>query len=119
MRRLMLILTGSMLVVLTACTKYVIPKPDCPEDLPTNVSYTSDVQPLFDANCVMCHGGSQAPDLSPGWSYDELTQGGYVDTDFPCDSKLYQVFSGTHDGRASDEEIKTMLGWMTEGAQDN
>jgi len=119
MRRLMMMLSGSMLLMLTACTKYEIPKPDCPEDLPANVSYASDVQPIFDANCVMCHGGSQSPDLSPGWSFDELTEGGFLDTDFPCSSRIYEVFSGSHDGRASEEEILTILGWISEGAENN
>ena len=119
MRRLLMILTGSLLLILSGCTKYEIPRPECPEDLPTGVSYSTDVQAIFDANCVMCHGGSQAPDLSPGWSYDELIDGDYVDTEFPCSSSLYEVFSGTHDGRASDEELLTILGWIDEGAKDN
>jgi len=119
MRRLLMILTGSMIVILSGCTKYEIPAAECPEDLPTNVSYSADVQPIFDANCVMCHAGGQSPDLSPGWSYDELIDGDYVDTDFPCSSPLYEVFSGTHDGRARDEELLTILGWIDEGAKDN
>ena len=118
MRRLM-ILTGSMIVILAACTQYEIPAPECPEDLPTNVSYSADVQPIFDASCVMCHSGGQSPDLRPDWSYDELIDGGYVDTDFPCSSELYLVLIGSHDGRATDEEELIILGWMDEGAEDN
>ncbi len=114
----MMIVTGSMIVILTACTKYEIPKPDCPENLPTNVSYAGDVQPIFDSRCLMCHGGSQSPDLSPGWSYDELTQGGYIDTDFPCSSLLYIKLSEGHN-TPPEEELLTILGWITEGAQDN
>ncbi len=68
-------------------------------------SYAADIQPIFNQNCIACHSGSQSPDLSDGWSYDELMDGGYVDTDFPCESILYQVFSGTHDGRATEEEV--------------
>ena len=119
MRRLMMILTGSMIVILTGCTKYEIPKPDCPENLPTNVSFAADVQAVLDQKCVACHGGGQAPNLSPGWSYDELIDGGYVDTEFPCSSAIYEKLTGSHDGRATEEDILTILGWMTEGAQDN
>ena len=119
MRRLMLIVTGSMIVILTGCTKYEIPKPECPENLPTNVSFAGDVQPIFDQNCVSCHGGGQAPNLSPGWSYDELIFGGYVDTEFPCSSSLYEKLNGSHSGNASEEELLTILGWIDEGAQDN
>ena len=64
MRRLMMLLTGSMIVILTGCTKYEIPKPECPEDLPTSVSFAGDVQPIFDQKCVSCHSGGQNPNLS-------------------------------------------------------
>ena len=119
MRRYIFVLTGALVLILSACTKYQIPKPECPEDLPTNVSFSGDIQPIFNANCIVCHSGGQAPDLSEGWAYDELTEGGYVDTDFPCESKIYQVFSGSHGGRANDDEVLTILGWITEGAQNN
>lgn len=119
MRRLLLILTGSMIVILTGCTKYEIPKPECPENLPTSVSFAGDVQAIFDQNCVACHGGGQAPNLSPGWSYDELIDGGYVDTEFPCSSLIYEQLTGSHSGRASEEELLTILGWIDEGALDN
>jgi len=119
MRRLMIILVGSLIMILSGCTKYEIPKPPCPENLPTNVSFNTDVQAIFDKSCVMCHGGGQVPTLLPGWSYDELIDGGYVDTEFPCSSLLYEKLTGNHTGRASDEEILTILGWISEGAQDN
>jgi hypothetical protein len=119
MRRLMIILTGSLIMILSGCTKYEIPKPECPENLPTNVSFAGEVQPIFDQKCVACHGGGQSPRLSPGWSYDELIDGGYVDTEFPCSSLLYEQLNGSHSGRASEEEMLTILGWIDEGAQDN
>ncbi len=119
MRRMIMILAGSLILILSACTKYEIPAPECPDNLPTNVSFSGDVQAIFDQNCVVCHGGGQAPDLSPGWAYDELIDGDYVDTEFPCSSLIYQVFLGSHGGRASDDEILTILGWIDEGAKDN
>ena len=119
MRRLLMILTGSLIVILAACTKYEIPKPPCPEDLPTNVSYSADVQTIFDAKCVMCHNGGQTPDLRAGYSYDELIDGGYVDTEFPCSSKIYEKLTGSHADRVTEEDVLTILGWMDEGAEDN
>jgi len=118
MRRLM-ILAGSMIVILAACTQYEIPAPECPEDLPTNVSYSADVQSIFDASCVMCHSGDQAPDLRPDWSYDELIDGEYVDIDFPCSSYLYEILIGSHADRVTEDEVLTILGWIDEGAEDN
>jgi len=119
MRRLIFLLTGALFLTLSGCTKYQIPAPECPEDLPTNVSFSGDIQPIFNANCIVCHSGGQPPNLSEGWAYDELIDGGYVDTDFPCESEIYQVLTGTHTGRATDDEVLTILGWIDEGAQDN
>ena len=119
MRRLIMLLTGSMIVILTGCTKYEIPKPDCPEDIPTSVSFAGDVQAIFDQKCLSCHGGGQAPDMRPGYAYDELIDGGYIDTDFPCSSSLYEKLNGNHSGRTSEEETLTILGWISEGAEDN
>jgi len=119
MRRMMLIMTGSMLVILSACTQYEIPAPECPEDLPTGVSYANDIQPIYDQSCVMCHSGGQVPDLRPDWSYDELIDGEYVDTDFPCSSSLYEVLIGSHADRVTEDEVLTILGWIDEGAEDN
>jgi hypothetical protein len=119
MRRLIFIMTGSLILFLSGCTKYQIPKPECPEEVPVDVSFAGDVQTIFDSNCLVCHAGGQSPDLSPGWSRDELIDGGYVDTDFPCSSRIYEVFSGSHGDRANEEEILTILGWIYEGALDN
>ena len=106
-----------LLVMAASCTNYQFAI-DCPEGT-EGMSYSADIQPIFDANCKACHSGGQSPNLSAGSSYDELTEGGYIDAEFPCESKLYQVFSGTHGGRASDEEILMILGWIQDGAEDN
>jgi len=118
MRRLIFALTGALVLILSACTKYEIPTPPCP-DGDTSAKLSTELQPIFDKNCIMCHSGSQSPDLSAGWAYDELMDGGYVDTEFPCESVLYQVFSGSHDSRATDDEILQILGWIQDGAKDN
>lgn len=118
MRRVIFILTGSLILLLSGCSKYEIPVPECPEGS-SGISFSADIQPIFDAKCVVCHGGATAPDLSDGWSYEELIDGEYVDTEFPCSSILYEVFSGTHDGRATDEEVLDILGWIQEGAENN
>lgn len=117
MRRVIFFATGLLIAFLSACSNYEYPV-DCPDGA-TNVSYSGDVQPIFNSNCVSCHSGGQAPALTEGWSYDELVDGGYVDTDSPCESSLYQIFGGTHDGRADSIQISQILGWIQEGAQDN
>lgn len=119
MRRVIIFATGLVITILAACDNYTIPTPDCPEGT-SGVSFSGDIQPIFNSKCTSCHSGAQVPDLREGWSYDELINGGYVaEPDFACESILYQKFSGTHDGRASDDEIMQILGWIQEGAQDN
>ena len=118
MRREMILLTGLLILILSGCTKYEIPTPPCP-DGDTSAKYAADIQPIFNQKCITCHSGSQKPDLSDGWSYDELIDGGYVDTDFPCESLLYQKFSDSHDGRATEEEVLQILGWIQDGANNN
>jgi len=119
MRRVIYILTGSLILILSGCSKYEIPAPEYPDGIPTDISFSGDIQPFFDNSCVMCHSGGQSPDLSAGWSYEEIIDGGYVDTDDPLASPLYGIFSGTHDGRATNHEVLSILGWIIEGAENN
>ncbi len=114
-----------MIAILAACDKYTIPTPPCEEGA-TDVSYSGDIQPIFDNKCVSCHSGDKAPDLRKGWSYDELINGvgstgePYVaEPEFACESILYQTVSGGHYAETSDDEILQILGWIQEGAQDN
>ncbi len=66
MRRTIYILTGLLILILSGCIKYEIPAPECPDNLPTGVSFATDIQTIFDQKCAVCHSGGQAPDLSPG-----------------------------------------------------
>jgi hypothetical protein len=103
-------------LLLGSCQKVVYP----PIEVPTDVSYSADIQPIWDAKCVSCHGGGISPDLRPDVSYAELVNGGYVDTGNPEESSLMQkLYSGSHDARASEEEKQTILAWITEGALNN
>lgn len=112
-------MTGLMILILSGCANYEIPATECPEGA-EDVSFSGDIQPIFNSNCISCHSGSQSPDLSDGWSHGELVDGGYVaEPEFACESILYQVFSGSHDGRADTVQISQILGWIQQGAQDN
>ena len=108
-----------MVLILSGCSNYEIPAPECPEGT-GGVSFKGDIQPIFNSKCISCHSGSQAPTLSEGWAYEELSDGGYLaEPEFACESILYQKFLGTHSGRVSDDELMQILGWIQEGAQDN
>jgi len=47
-----------------------------PTDQPidnTPLSFKTDIQPIFDANCIACHNGNLNPDLRDGNSYAALS----------------------------------------------
>ena len=109
--------TGMFLtaLLLSSCEKVVYP----PIEAPTDVSYSADIQPIFDAKCISCHAGSLSPDLTPEVSYEELMNGGYVDTINPPNSLLMQQLYGSHDARATETEKQSILVWIEGGALNN
>jgi hypothetical protein len=107
------VLTGILLF--GSCEKVVYPIPE----LPDTVSYSLDIQPIWDNKCVSCHSGSRDPDLRPDNSYASLINGGYVDTDNPEDSELIKKLYGSHDARATETEKQVILLWIEEGAKNN
>lgn len=115
MRRLGFVVTSIMLFFISSCEKYTIPKPE----VPTGISFSEDILPLFEASCVSCHSGGIPPDLSPEVAYEELIDGGYVDTADPESSELYTKLLGSHSSRATEEQKLLILQWITEGASDN
>jgi len=116
MRRLTLLCIGMLMALATGCEKYMIPPPVIEE----GVSYSEQVQPIFDGNCVTCHSGGLNPDLRPDQSYEFLLTNGYVDTLNPESSLIYvKLQSGAHESRATEEQKLTILQWITEGAQNN
>lgn len=98
----------------------VIPIPDV-------VSYSKDIQPLWDQDCVSCHKtGATAPDLSAANSYLALTANSkYVISGNATGSKLHKSLVG--DGAAimptagkwSDSKIALVDKWITDGALKN
>jgi len=116
MRRLALMVTGILIALATGCEKYIILPPVIEE----GISYSEQVQPIFNDKCVNCHSGNQKPDLRPEESYGYLMDNGYVDTLNPESSKIYtKLQSGAHASRATEEEKLTILQWVTEGAENN
>ncbi len=98
-----------------SCEKVVYP----PIELPDTVSYSLDIQPIWDNKCVTCHNGGLDPDLRPENSYVSLISGGYINIIEPEESKLMQKLYGSHDSRATEAEKQLILAWIEEGAKNN
>ena len=59
--------------IVTSCYYDEMP-PDAVTPIPDTVSYSKDVQPLWDASCISCHKtGGTAPDLTSANSFSALT----------------------------------------------
>lgn len=95
------------------------------QGLPQNVSFKNDVMPIFDSSCNSsgCHDaeGSHSPILVADQAYDALLSGQYINTVEPEKSGLYVALQSgmPPSGPLSDNEMKIILGWITEGAKDN
>lgn len=86
------------------------------------ISYTTDMQPFFDAKCISCHNGGGVPlDLTAGISYDALFAGNYINTSDPASSTLYTKIDtgGSMESYATDVERATTLKWIEQGANNN
>jgi mono/diheme cytochrome c family protein len=140
-RRLTFLGSLILLSALTACsdmgdapTDPGDPGPPDPPD-PT-VSFADDIQPIFDNNCVGCHGvgGNAGLDLRPDVSHGNLvnipsTQSALalIEPEEPDDSWLYLKITGQQNvgsemppGSGLDSTAAALIQtWIMEGALDN
>lgn len=114
------LLTVLALALFVAACQEPVPAKDDP-------SYAGDVQPLFNAGCVGCHGGG-----SPAADYDLTSRAGALGTGSddtpnvipgsPEISVLHQrLDDGTMppSGRWDSTKIATVRNWIAKGAKDN
>jgi len=102
---------------ISSCEKYHFVPPVV--NLVDTLHFQTDIQPIFNANCISCHGAIKAPDLRDGKAFQALTKGGYID--LPGESsKLYLKITGPdHTPRSSDIDKQKILIWINQGAQNN
>ena len=116
----MLVGAAIIVMIMTGCEKYVIESTEInPDD---TRSFATDILPIFAKNgCTACHGGGIKPDLRPDKAYDALISGGFINTDKPKSSKLYNqlVNKASHQPKTSVDEEKYILYWITQGAENN
>lgn len=103
--------------VFAACEKYQFTLPVADPDM--TVYFQADVQPIFNSNCVACHGGTQAPDLRDGKSYNILTTRGYVNLPGETSRLYVKMTSPEHSPRSTSTEKGKVLNWINQGALNN
>ncbi len=105
----------------------VTPAPTATPGGSATVSYSRDVQPIFDRNCVVCHGGSAGLWLD---SYERVMAGSergpVVVPGDPEASELYRRITGASQPSMPlgqpplpPQEIETIRRWIAEGAPKN
>jgi hypothetical protein len=102
----------------TSCEKYTFTPPEVDPNYAWSLQ--TDIQPIFSANCIACHGGALSPDLRSGKSWNSLSKGGYVN--LPAEtSRLYVQIStnSSHIPKTSGVEKQKILYWITQGAKNN
>ena len=95
------------------------------QGLPQNVSLKNDVMLIFNNSCntAGCHDaeGSHSPSLVADQAFDALISGQYINTVEPEKSRLYLELNAgmPPSGPLGANEMKIILGWITDGAKDN
>jgi hypothetical protein len=111
--------------ILTGCYKDINIPPTAtnPDGPPQAVNYSADLMPLFNSSCALsgCHlSGGHHPYLNTEVSYNELINGGFVNTDIPKQSILYIMINSdmkTYIPSASDRQ--KVYDWIRNGAPNN
>lgn len=118
----LLMVTSTLLMLLTACEyDFITPTPPAPTPpADDTISYSQDIQPIFDAKCISCHAGSIPPNLKSGQSYSQLVPAFVVAND-PEGSDLYIVCSpgGSMATHTSAAELNLMYRWIYAGAKND
>lgn len=123
---LQIVLVSSLSLLCFSCyydeiPDYILNPPEIPTDPedPDFVAITlsTDIQPIFTANCIGCHNANRDPDLREGNSYNALLSG-YVTANNASGSTLYSTVSSGHGGLSA-QEIELIKAWINQGALDN
>jgi hypothetical protein len=111
----------------TSCYYDEMP-PEAVIPLPETVSYSADIQPLWDQDCISCHKpGQTAPDLTAANSFSALTANSkYVIPGNAAGSKLHKSLTGdgasimpSEAGKWSPSKIELVDKWINAGALNN
>ncbi|CAN5140993.1 hypothetical protein BH09BAC2_BH09BAC2_16240 [soil metagenome] len=127
MKRLSLItaILVTLIFTVSSCYKDVnLPEATVDPDGPAQpVSFSAELAPLFNTNCAKsgCHvSGAHKPYMTTGVSYQQIVNGGFVNTLVPKDSKLYIMISGEmKEYIPSATDRQRVYDWIRNGAPNN
>lgn len=99
----------------------VLPVGPDPND---EISFGTQIQPIFTNKCVACHapgGVASLLDLTEGNAYDNINTAQYINAADPKSSLIYTkpAPNGGHGAQYSQSESGTVLLWIEQGAENN
>lgn len=110
-------------LTLNSCyyNKFPIVDPNPPA---VDISFATEIQPIFNNNCVACHAGALVPDLRSDNAYAAITSGGFIVANDLATSKLYQRLVGNGNimppsSALSTTSINLVKNWILQGAKNN
>ncbi len=114
-KAVLLCLVGGALMTLSCEKAKIMPAP-----VPSGLSFSSDIQPIFTEKCIGCHGGSLNPNLTEGNAYASLVPS-LIDTTVAAENTTFyvKISAGTMKDKLDDVQRSTILQWIKEGAKDN
>jgi len=118
----LLLLSGTLLSLLTACEyDYIVPTPPPLVIENDTISFSNDIQPIFNAECISCHPAVYKPDFTVNKSYNALKSGGYVPDSIPANSSLYTKVNtgGTMAGYTNAANVELIRRWIVAGAKND
>lgn len=85
------------------------------------VSFATQIVPIF-SNCTACHKtGSRSPDLTPANAYASINVPKYINATTPEQSLIYTMPtpSGVHPKKYTQAQAALLLLWIQQGAKNN
>ncbi|MEO7531487.1 MAG: hypothetical protein ABIS69_08750 [Sediminibacterium sp.] len=112
-------------IAFTGCYHDVI-LPDSvvdPDGPPQAVSFKNDIAPMVNTKCAIsgCHvSGAHKPNMTIGGSYQEIANGGFVNTVIPKESIIYKMINGgMQQYITSATDRQKIYDWIRNGAPNN
>ncbi|OSZ81256.1 hypothetical protein CAP36_08485 [Chitinophagaceae bacterium IBVUCB2] len=94
-----------------------------PDGPPMAVSYNADIKPMLNTKCALagCHvSAAHKPYLNADISYNQLVNGGFINTILPKESVLYKkINSDMKEYIPSAADRQKVYDWIRTGAQNN
>ncbi|MFC2089659.1 hypothetical protein ACFLT1_02695 [Bacteroidota bacterium] len=100
-------------ITYSGCEKYVIEVGEVGD-----VSFSTDIEPIFVTNCSSCHPSAAGLDFTEGQVYSSVTSNSLVDLASPEESSVYTKINSGH-GNLTTTDKNKILAWIEKGALDD